>query len=205
MHSNYFTRLCEFIWFELIYFFYSPPITIFLYLLNMILRLPFEWKSPLGYALASVFQWIFFFSVLEIFVTFLAIYLGICQYSVAFVEDIEQSFRDFHQDILRYRGVYPPDERDQLYGKLCEIIEFHSRAMQLSFIHSFHWKLVSNSKWFFLCHSFVSSFSKFYKKFMSTFFVTPTSFLCIFGLRIQMVRLVFYMKFEWSQINRWFL
>lgn len=126
----------------------------------MISRLPFKWKSPLGYAVASVFQWVFFFSVLEIFSTFLAIYLGICQYSVAFVEDVEQSFRDFQQNIARYHGVYPLNKQTELYRKLCEIIEFHSRAMQLSFIHSigycykFIMIIYSSTA---LCHLFRSS------------------------------------------------
>lgn len=95
-------------------------------------RLPFNWKTPLGYTVASAIQILFFFSVLEIFITFIMIYFGICRCAVAFVEDIEQNFRNIHQNILDYNGVFPSNDQNPLYKKLCEIIEFHSNALQLS-------------------------------------------------------------------------
>lgn len=80
----------------------------------------------MGYLAAVTFQLLTFLGVLEIFVTFLIVYVGICQFSLAFAEDIEQSLHSLDQSFAKHAKVHP---------KLGETIEFHAKAIQLSFWH----------------------------------------------------------------------
>lgn len=156
--------------------------------------MPFDWRTPITYLLAVAYQCIFFLSVLEIFVTFLVIYFGICNFLVAFVSDIEQNFTDFRQKVINCRRKFTAEQQIQLYQSLNKIVEFHSNAIQLSG-HQFGTSIRFSNSYsipmeFFLSsflHRIFSSFSMFYKPFMSMFFAISTSYLCIFCLRIQSV------------------
>lgn len=88
-------------------------------------RLPFDWNDPFSYIVATVIQMLFFFGVLEIFVTFLVIYFGICEFCVAFVGDLEDRFSAFKEFVDVNR-----ENQTKIYENLCEIIEFHISAMQ---------------------------------------------------------------------------
>lgn len=98
------------------------------------IRLPFNWKTPVGYVLATAFQLITFFGVLEIFATILIIYIAICQFAVAFTDDIKKELRQVDRSIANCRGVFSSEERTQLKAKLGEIIELHWNAIRLSSI-----------------------------------------------------------------------
>lgn len=88
-------------------------------------RLPFDWKGSFSYIIATVIQMVFFLGVLEIFVTFLVIYFGICEFCVAFVDDIEDRFLAFKQFVDTNHN-----SQQEIYEKLCKIIEFHTNAIQ---------------------------------------------------------------------------
>lgn len=94
-------------------------------------RLPFNWQTPVTYVLGAAYQLLFFLSVLEIFVSFLLIYFGICHFLVAFVADIDQNFADFRQDVIACRRRFTAERQIHLYQSLKKIIEFHSNAIQL--------------------------------------------------------------------------
>lgn len=97
-------------------------------------RLPYNWKSSsVGYLAAVSFQLINFLGVLEIFVTFLIFYVGICEFSLAFAEDIEQSFYKLNQSVAHSRaGNAQITKKSKPHPKLSEIIEFHGLVVQLS-------------------------------------------------------------------------
>lgn len=95
-------------------------------------RLPFNWRSMIGYIFATVFQSILFFGVLEIFLTVLVVFLGICQFLIAFATDIRDRFDDLKHRVELCRRKFPIANQLGLYKNLCEIVEFHSEAIQLS-------------------------------------------------------------------------
>lgn len=150
-----------------------------------LIRLPFNWRSVIGYVFATIIELLFFLGVLEIFVAFLVIYFGICQFCVAFATDIKDRFGDFKHDAERCNGKFSIDKQFELYKNLCKIIEFHSQAIQLSsFFNSlqnpnFHKPLS--------IYRFVIEFSKFYEKFIAMFIAISTLYLSIFFLRMHFV------------------
>lgn len=87
---------------------------------------------PLGYLVAVTFQLVNFLGVLEIFLTFLIIYIDVCQFAITLADDIEYRFGVFSQDISQCHGTFSIKQQIALYDRLCEIIEFHSNAVQLS-------------------------------------------------------------------------
>lgn len=110
-------------------------------MLLFVYSLPFNWRSVLGYVVATVLELLFFFGALEIFVTFLVIFLGLSQFCIAFAKDIKDRFDDFKHHTEQLRGKFLAFEQVELYKKLCKIIEFHSQAMQLSIFFSIEFKL----------------------------------------------------------------
>ncbi|XP_031633866.1 uncharacterized protein LOC116347428 isoform X2 [Contarinia nasturtii] len=124
--------------------------------------LPFNWKTPIGYTFAVAFQLLTFLGVLELFLAFIAIYIGICQYAMAFADDIEENIQDLNNDVEYCNRNCAAPKQTEIRKKLRDIVAFHSRSVQ-----------------------FVSKFSTFYKKFTSIFFIITSFYLCIFFLRLQ--------------------
>lgn len=138
-HFNYFIQLCKYMdlnW-------YCFLATNFWITIDFTLRLPYNWRVPLGYLIAVVFQLLFFLGVLEIFVTFYIIYLDVCQFAVTLADDIEETFRNFKQEISNSRGTVTSTKQIEHYKRLSEIVEFHSNVIQLS---QTHWSKIDDSQ-----------------------------------------------------------
>lgn len=85
----------------------------------------------MSYVFATALQSLFFLGVLEIFVTFLVIYIGICEFCVAFADDIDHQFRVFDLEVQFCCGRFSPAKQSELFQRLCEIMQFHVIAIQL--------------------------------------------------------------------------
>lgn len=99
-------------------------------------RFPFDWRTPIGYMFATSIQILFFFCVLEVFVTFLIVYVSVCQFAIAFVEDLEESFRKFENSVRNCGGQFSDSKQKALYLNLCRIVHFHVTVIQLSIKNS---------------------------------------------------------------------
>lgn len=92
----------------------------------------------MGYLAAISFQMFNFIGVLEIFVTFLIFYVGICQFLLGFAEDIKESFHALEQSSVELRD-HPTQitKQSKLYTKISELVTFHGNVIRLSFGHSY--------------------------------------------------------------------
>lgn len=68
--------------------------------------------------------------------TYLLIYLGICQFSIAFAKDISDRFSDFKDEVNSVLGNDMINKEKKLQQKLIEIIQFHTIAIELSVLIS---------------------------------------------------------------------
>lgn len=80
------------------------------------------------------------------FVTFLIVYISICQFSIAFVEDIEESFRDFGKNAINCNGQFTDAQKTELYQKLCNIIKFHTTVIQLSIFPKIKFTVITENQ-----------------------------------------------------------
>lgn len=97
-------------------------------------RLPYDWHSPLGYALAVAYQMITFLGVLVIFVTCLAIYFGICKFAITFADDFVAEFNKISHQIANCHGNFSPQDHTTLNRQLTVIMEFQENAIRLGSI-----------------------------------------------------------------------
>lgn len=82
---------------------------------------------------AVSFQLITFLGVLEIFVTCLAIYFGICEFAIAFADDFVADFNEINQRIGKCNGNFSLKKQQTILNRrLTEIMEFQANAIQLS-------------------------------------------------------------------------
>lgn len=90
----------------------------------------------MGYLAAILFQMFNFLGVLEIFVTFLIFYVGICQFLLGFAEDIKESFHALEQSSIELRdNPTQITKQSKLYTKISELVTFHGNVIRLSFGH----------------------------------------------------------------------
>lgn len=88
----------------------------------------------MGYLAAISFQMFNFVGVLEIFVTFLIFYVGICQVLLGFAEDIKESFHALEQSSVELRDSPTQiTKQSKLYTKISELVTFHGNVIRLSF------------------------------------------------------------------------
>lgn len=86
-------------------------------------RMPFDWKTPVGYAITMATQfgtWIFLLSSCSCILSFL---VGVCWLFIALAEDIRKDIQNLNEE---------RSNNAVLKTKLNDIIEFHCTAKQLS-------------------------------------------------------------------------
>lgn len=102
------------------------------WIISNIFRLPYDWRNPFGYMFAVSYQLITFLGVLEIFVTCLVIYLGVCKFSIAFADDFVANFGEISHKIGECNGNFTSNKQTILNQQLTEIMDFQVNAVQLS-------------------------------------------------------------------------
>lgn len=89
-------------------------------------RNPFNWKTPLGYAITFSIQFGAWTFLLKLCCCILCFFGGVCWLLIAFIEDINSDIKNLNK-IKRIR------ENDMKFSQqLVKIIHFHSTAKQLS-------------------------------------------------------------------------
>lgn len=91
-------------------------------------RLPFNWKTPLGYSIAIAFEGATLHSVTLGFTPIFCIFLGSAWLEIAFIEDIANDLAEVNSSIDASNG----NKRRDLTERFCYIIRFYSDAKQLS-------------------------------------------------------------------------
>lgn len=97
-------------------------------------RLPFNWKTPVGYLVAWIFQSIGFFYTLYQSPSWIGMYFGSCWLFVSFAKDIANDFPQLNATKAERRSYC------ELKGRFCRIVQFHSDMKELSGIDSFERK-----------------------------------------------------------------
>lgn len=86
-------------------------------------RMPFDWRTPIGYAISMTFlsgTWIFLLISCSCILTFLG---GVCCLLIALAEDLNQDIQNLNEE---------RSNNAVLKTKFNDIIEFHCTAKQLS-------------------------------------------------------------------------
>lgn len=98
-----------------------------------ILRLPFEWRAPIPYLLATAFEISVGFHIPVIYVIVILLYIGLCALLTTFAADLEEELRTFEmgnvQDINR-QSTGLIGSRIKIKKKLYEFIQFHAETTQ---------------------------------------------------------------------------
>lgn len=88
------------------------------------IRLPFDWKTPLGYLLVSVAQLGSSYFVIQIAILLMAFFVTSCWTLTTTIDDIKEQINNLNE-IARSKGNVK-----SLKGKLCEFITFDVNARQ---------------------------------------------------------------------------
>ena len=101
-----------------------------------LLRLPFEWRSPVAYLIAVIFEAIETIAMVLVYLYTLTLFFGTCMFLAAFCADLQKSLQlldrkmeKIADDIKAKRWI----DRGKIEELLHELIHFHSDAIQLSF------------------------------------------------------------------------
>lgn len=90
------------------------------------LRLPFNWRAPFGFFIATIGVHAALFTVLLSFNTTISFFLGACCLFIAFVEDITNDL------IVLNIGGMSNRSRNKMRQRFLKIIKLHSSVKQLS-------------------------------------------------------------------------
>lgn len=99
---------------------------------------PFEWKTPINYTIATLFQAITVYNVASLNFVLLCFFIGFCFYTERFLFDLIQRLNDLNDQIIaeHSHGTYTTVERNDVLLKFVEIIQFHIEIKQLSVLFS---------------------------------------------------------------------
>lgn len=101
--------------------------------LILIIRYPFDWKTPFGYAVCVLIQLCSSYAMIEVYNVCLVLTTGMCMLIADFASDIKEKLRQFNKILISLEdGKLTAEDRAILTKKLNEIIEFYSEARQLS-------------------------------------------------------------------------
>lgn len=125
------TELTSDVWIELCFIFCISFLTISLHISPLFIshrphyRLPFNWRTPLGYLVAELSEMVSIVSIVHIFTPTMGFYVGSCWLFIIFVRDITKD--------LQLLNVGSASERN--YKKMSErfghAIQLHSDLKQL--------------------------------------------------------------------------
>lgn len=98
-------------------------------------RLPFEWKTPIGYCFAMLFIAVQIYVQIPLLLCILCLFIGFCMFSVCFSNELDQNSK-MMETIIRsatdLKGKLSSGTRIEIKRKLCTFVRFHSDSMQLS-------------------------------------------------------------------------
>lgn len=107
------------------------------YILICIRRFPFDYHNPIGYAVSFLIQSATIFAASALFVVTLILVIGICNFGVSFVSDIEENLRKLNDDIvLSTEQTLSSAKWTEIRAKFIDIIQFHADAKELSIFNS---------------------------------------------------------------------
>lgn len=90
-------------------------------------RLPFDWKTPHGYALAFLYESITDYIVSLTYIPLITVLIGSCWFFIAFVKDITNDLFILDKNEIAKRNDV------ELTQSFCKIVKFYSDANELSF------------------------------------------------------------------------
>lgn len=98
--------------------------------------MPYDWKSPIKFALTFLLQIIASYYAAAIFFVLLCSFIGFCFISFKFLSDIETSFQNLSTQIISKskNKHFTIEDRIRLKTKFCEIVNFHAEVKQLSLV-----------------------------------------------------------------------
>lgn len=88
-------------------------------------RLPFDWKTPSGYLVAWIFQFVGYFCTIFYGPAFIGLYLGSCWLFVAFAKDLANDLRQSNGNKISRR------EYRELKAKFCRTVHLYAKLKQL--------------------------------------------------------------------------
>lgn len=91
-------------------------------------RLPFNWKSPIGYIIVTFFQIIGIVSCSEVCVVVLCYYTGVCLAITTFISDIEYNLKNLNVETTADSKT--SSEQTRIIQMFNEIIQFHSETTE---------------------------------------------------------------------------
>lgn len=147
-------------------------------------RFPFDWKNPLGFAIAIGVQHKTFTYLVYIGACVLALGFGCYSYLMAMAECIKQNLCAIRRNIRKSR------QKKHLWEQLKEFIEFHSRAKQLRMnccikqINLYQIKITMLFNW---TPRMVQDFSDVFQHFVLIVFVWSLIEICSAMLQLQTV------------------
>lgn len=136
-------------------------------------RWPYNWRSPIRYTATIILQYISLIYFSTLFVVVLFFYIGVCLFSLTFVNDFEYILSNIDDSIVKLHGHLPARERVKFKIQIYEIIRFHAEAKQ-----------------------FVINFSDVYKNIVAVCLMTISLFLCGSFLQLDIVRIIYIKVYE---------
>lgn len=92
-------------------------------------RLPFDWRNPLGYTIAFIFQFILSMDLLITILSLTIYAIGTCLILMSLAEDIKC---DLNSVKMNARHKKHSGNRLQMFVEFSHLIQFHSSSKQLS-------------------------------------------------------------------------
>lgn len=162
-------------------------------------RLPFEWRTPIGYLIAFSIQFASFYCILLSADCFMGFLIGSCETLLTLTEDVKTELSAL--DDANKSG----ENAANLKQQMCDFVDLHSNTRQLSEMkyqmHEIHFWIVFNFfYWFNIILRFARDFSYIYENIITAIFLWSLSNICS-GLLIIQIELVKY--FSVIRINVW--
>lgn len=108
------------------HYLHSKIVSFETFLCFFVQRLPFNWRTPLGYMIGFLGQLGAFFGFLICCCPPICLYVGFSWLSMSFVRDIEEELNQLNKS-NKFR-----ESHKEFQQRIKQIIEFHSEAKQLS-------------------------------------------------------------------------
>lgn len=90
------------------------------------IRLPYDWKNPIGYLVALYLEWLYATYLFQYVACFVFLAFGVFMHAISFVEDMKRKLHSINEmagDENSHKCMYP---------KLSRFIHLHAKAKQLS-------------------------------------------------------------------------
>lgn len=98
-------------------------------MLDTSFRLPFEWKTPIGYLMCVMIQIPILYLLGDMFFFITLFITTLCIFVTDFVTDIEERLRSLNEMVLD-KTMMIADKRIEMTKKLSDIIQFHSQTRE---------------------------------------------------------------------------